>query len=61
MQKEEVISLMCHTVESINREIAKEMFLKESQVEEILNNARPQLEEVNTKLYNTLVEYGIIR
>lgn len=61
MYREEVIELMTQTIEKMNREIAENNFMQSNKVDDMLNQMRPELMRVNGLLYDTLVEYGVIR
>lgn len=61
MNKDEVVEIMCNVVEDINRKIAENMPIASDELEEMLIKHRPQLINVNSALYDKLLDYGIIQ
>jgi hypothetical protein len=60
MTKEEVIDLMCKTVEEYNREMAINQKVDAAEIDQYLDAVRPQLEYINSYLYSTLKAHGVI-
>lgn len=60
MYKDEVVELMCKTVNDFNMEIGVRNGISSDQIEQILKSQQQQLEYVNGLLYDTLKQSGII-
>lgn len=60
MYREEAIQLMCDTIDDFNRQQGSMNGLPAEQVEEYIVQTRPQMEFVNSMLYDTLKANGVI-
>ena len=60
MNREEVVRLMCNTVDEFNRYNAAQNNFSSEQIEEFILAGREQMEFVNGMLYDVLRENGVI-
>jgi hypothetical protein len=60
MTKEEVVQLMCQTVEEYNREMAINAKADPAEIDQYLDASRSQLEYINSYLYSVLKAHGVI-
>lgn len=60
MYKQEVVDLMCKTVNDFNMEIGLKNGMNQEQIDTILKPQQAQLEYVNGLLYDMLKSNGII-
>lgn len=60
MNKDEVIEIMNHVVNYINREVGKSNNLTEEQIDEAILQHQEGLTYINGMLYDELVHRGII-
>ena len=61
MYREEVVQLMCNTVNNYNRGMIAMGMMTAEQVEAFINENAASLEYMNGLLYDTLKEHGIIQ
>jgi hypothetical protein len=60
INKTEVVELMTAYIENMNREMAISHGMDSTQIEIVLNQAKPDLQRVNGQLFDLLVERGVI-
>ena len=60
MTREEVVTLMCNTVDEFNRYNATQNNFSAEQIEEFILAGRESMEFVNGMLYDVLRENGVI-
>lgn len=60
MYRDEVVTLMCNTVNEMNRSMAAKANLPSDQIEDFIAQGQKQLKHVNGILYDTLKENGVI-
>jgi hypothetical protein len=60
MTREEVVTLMCNTVDEFNRYSAAQNNFSAEQIEEFILAGREQMEFVNGMLYDVLREHGVV-
>jgi|688.fasta_scaffold374164_4 hypothetical protein len=60
MTREEVVTLMCNTVDEFNRYSAAQNNFSAEQIEEFILAGREQMEFVNGMLYDVLRDHGVI-
>ena len=60
MYREEVVKLMCDTVDDFNRYQAQQQGIPSEQIEEYITAGRQQMEFVNGMLYDVLKTNGVI-
>jgi hypothetical protein len=60
MNREEVVTLMCNTVDEFNRYNAAQNNFSAEQIEEFILAGRESMEFVNGILYDVLRENGVI-
>ncbi len=60
MTREEVVTLMCNTVDEFNRHNAAQNNFSAEQIEEFILAGRESMEFVNGILYDVLREHGVI-
>ena len=60
MYREEVVKLMCDTVDEFNRYQADQQGMPSEQIEEYIKAGRQQMEFVNRMLYDVLKTNGVI-
>lgn len=61
MSKEEIVKLMCDTVDEYNRQSAAHNNYPIDQMEEFILAGREQMEHVNGIIYDVLKHNGIIK
>lgn len=60
LYRHEVIKMMSDMIEEMNKQIAKQQNMPESEIEKVIGQSRPQLDYVNGMLYDMLVQNGVI-
>ena len=60
MYRDEVVNLMCETVNTLNRKMAAQTNMPSDQIEQFIKQGQDQLKYVNGMLYDTLKENGVI-
>jgi len=60
MYRDEVITLMCETVNEMNRSMAAKNNMPSEQIEGFIKEGQQQMKYVNGILYDTLKENGVI-
>jgi hypothetical protein len=60
MNKEYVVSLMTNTITQINRQMGLESNIPKEELENVLKAHEEQLNIMNAKIYDALIEHGVI-
>ena len=60
MYRDEVLQLMCNTIDEFNRYQAQQQGAPMDQVEEYIKQSKEQMEFVNGMLYDMLKDNGVI-
>ena len=60
MYRDEAVTLMCETVNELNRSMATKASMPSEQIEDFIKQGQQQLKHVNGILYDTLKENGVI-
>jgi transcriptional/translational regulatory protein YebC/TACO1 len=60
MEKQEAVDLMTKTIVDLNIEMARQNNVPEDQIEEVVKVSIPQMNMINTILYEVLEANGVI-